>query len=285
MTKKILTSIAVIAIVAGIVMVAAVWGLGAQGVVSLDLSGLRVTRRGEEATLSRRGIEGVASLEVNAIDADVEFIPADDFGFDIRTFNGEPDWSLDGGELVIEETRVGGIFCVEFPLLAPLTDGGKSSYIKVYYPRDRALDKLDVSAVAGNIEFPGLDGRVRESSLSTVSGDISVASLETDTLELNTISGNIEARDVSSPRARLDSTSGNAALTGFFGKLEAGTVSGDIEISTAADEGKLEYNIETVAGAITVGGMRMSGSVRSSPPQAETSLDIETVSGDVTINN
>ncbi|MDR1217538.1 MAG: DUF4097 domain-containing protein [Oscillospiraceae bacterium] len=285
MTRKILTSIAVIAIVAGVVLIVAAWGLGAEGVVSFGLSGLRVTRHGEAATLSQRGIEGVTSLTVDAIDADVEFIPADDFGFDIRTFYGEPDWSLDGGKLVIDEARIGGMFRVEFPLLPPLTADGKISYIKIYYPRDSELNNLTVSTVSGNIEFPGLDKRVRESSLSTVSGNISAASLETDTLGIHTVSGNIETRDVASPRARLDTTSGDASLTAFLGKLEADTVSGNIEILTDTDEDKLEYKIETISGDIKVGGLRLGGPVRSSPPNADTSLDIETVSGDVTINN
>ncbi|MDR1299920.1 MAG: DUF4097 domain-containing protein [Oscillospiraceae bacterium] len=285
MTKKILTSIAVMAIVAGIVMMAAAWRLGADGAVSFGFSGLRVTRRGEEATLSQRGIDGVTSLAVDAIEADIEFIPADDFGFDIRTFYGEPNWSFDGGKLVVEETHANGIFRIEFPLFAPSAADGKSSYIKVYYPRDSELDKLSISAISGNIEFPGLDRRVRESSLSTVSGNISAASLEADALGLHSISGNIETRDIASPRARLDTTSGSATLTGFFGKLEAGTVSGDIEISTDAADGALEYKIETISGDITVGGRRTNSSVRLSPPDAETSLDIVTVSGDITINN
>ncbi|MDR1065641.1 MAG: DUF4097 domain-containing protein [Oscillospiraceae bacterium] len=245
MIKKTLTKVSVIAIAAGVVMILAAWGLGAQGYVSLGLSGLRVARHGEAETLSQRGITGVKALTVDASGADIEFIPADDFGFDIRTFSGYPDWSLDGGELVVKEARIGGIFRVEFPLLSTLTED--NTYIKIYYPRDGALDKLDISGVSGSIEFPGLDKRVREASFSTVSGNISVAALEADTLKLRTVSGNVE-------------------------------------ISTATDESSLAYKIDTVSGAVTVGGRRLHGGAESPPaPPGGTSLTISTTSGDVDI--
>ncbi|MDR2665179.1 MAG: DUF4097 domain-containing protein [Oscillospiraceae bacterium] len=283
--KKTLTSIAVIALAAGTVMIAAAWGLGARGAVSFGPSGLRVTRQGKEETLSQRGIEGVTSLDIAAVSADIEFIPAENFGFDIRTSAGEPKWSLENGKLSIEETHTAWAFHLEFPLFAPAASDSGGSYVKVYYPMGESLDRLAVSAVSGDMDFPGLSGRVSESSFSTVSGNISVAALDTDALSFASVSGNIEARDISARHTRLGSTSGSAALAGFFGEFEANTVSGDIAIAAQSDGTGSDYKIETVSGTINVAGRRVDGiSAQSSAPGAGSSFYVKTVSGDITID-
>ncbi|MDR1299918.1 MAG: DUF4097 family beta strand repeat-containing protein [Oscillospiraceae bacterium] len=263
------------------------------GTMPPEFTAWRATERGKGAALSQRGIGGVVSLAVNSTSADIEFIPADDFGFDILTFSGKPAWRVERGTLIVEEGRAGGTFHIGFPPtvinLGSLGPPGPpippGSYIKIYYPKGSALNKLAVKGVSGEVKFPGLDSRVREASFVTMSGDVAAASFEADSLMIHTVSGDIEARGIASPGAHLKTTSGDIALTGLSGRLDAHTVSGDVTVSDVADEDRLEYKLGTVSGSIFIGGRRIRGSVQSSPPNAESSLDITTVSGDIAINN
>ncbi|MDR1062161.1 MAG: DUF4097 domain-containing protein [Clostridiales bacterium] len=283
MIKKALTIAAAIAAAAGAALLLAAWWLGAQGSISLGREGLRVTTERAEFKLSQRGIEGVSSLSVDAAGADIEFIPSDDFGFDILTYDVEPTWRLDGGELAISERKDwdGDIFQFSLP---PSSDERPSARIKVYYPEDSPLARLRAESVSGGIEFPGLGEKLRDAAFSTTSGSISVASLEADALTVKTVSGSIQMRGVSSWRASLATTSGDAAIDGFAGALDAETVSGRLKIAASDASGASDsLGASGASGAPDSLGASDASGASSAPAAPAMSLDVNTTSGSVDI--
>jgi hypothetical protein len=262
MIKKTLTIASTIAIFAGAASLLAAWGLGAKGMITFGRGGFRISGQRAEARLTQRGIEGVASLSVDAVGADIEFIPAADFGFDILTYDAEPSWSLEGGELAIVEHADWYDATFKFSLPFFFEDD-PDARIKVYYPECAALDRLAASTVSGSIAFPGLGEKLREAAFSTTSGNIGVASLEADALTLKTVSGDIQARGVSSPRASLPATSGNAAISGFSGALGAESVSGRVEIAAPDEPGSpgVELDIRTTSGDVSIAAGALFGDI------------------------
>ncbi|MDR1589364.1 MAG: DUF4097 domain-containing protein [Oscillospiraceae bacterium] len=284
--KKITIVAAILAVIGGVLFLAA-WGMGADGYISWGRGGLRVGGTGTPETLSRRDIEGVRSVRVDAVGADVEFFPARDFGFEIFTYDGEPEWSLSGGVLTVREFA-SGFRLFNFAFTA-LRGGGYTAYIKLYYPEDAPLDELSVSSVSGDVVFPGADGAVRSAAFETTSGGISVESLATGTLTLKTVSGNIRTRGVTSDKARLETSSGDSELELFSGGLEGKTVSGNIDVSAVSLYGRLD----STSGDVTVSAEEADleiatvsgGVVFTSPAREEDiSYDVETVSGNITVN-
>jgi lia operon protein LiaG len=316
MGMKKMTVTAVILVVIGGALFMAARGLGAGGYITWGRGGLHIGGKDEASSLSRRGLEGVKSVKVDAVEADVEFIPADDFGFDIVTYDGEPEWNLSGGVLTVREpARRVWLFNIVVP---SLHGDEEMAYIKIYYPESAALDELDVRSVSGDIEFPGVGGRLRSASFESTSGDVGVESLGADKLMLKNVSGNIRARGAVSPDADVNTTSGNISLEGFSGNIDAGTVSGRVEIaaeelsgkltsasgdvtamaaapdfsvstvsggvyvSTSAREDEVACGVETTTGAVTVDGRKIGGSVRTSRG-GRFAIDVKTISGDVEI--
>ncbi|MDR0381679.1 MAG: DUF4097 domain-containing protein [Oscillospiraceae bacterium] len=281
-TLTVISIIAVAAVAAGTLMLLASWSLGTAGAVSLGRDGLRVTHSDVVSTLSMREIEGVTSLKVDAVSADVTCIPAQDFGFEIRTYAGEPAWRLEDGVLLVDELRHDtGIFNFSLPW-RDTDDAG--TYIKIYYPQGSALDVLSITNVSGDIKFPGLDGAVREAVFATSDGDIDVSSLKADALTLRTVSGHIQTRGARAARTTLDTSSGEVALADFSGALDAQTVSGDIEIS-AAD---IAFQITSASGDVDVAAETLSGrisavsgnvGVAAAPREGDLSYSVRTVSG------
>jgi hypothetical protein len=179
-------------------MMLAAYGMGANGAIAWGRGGLRVMAAGDAANLSQRGIEGITSLDIHSDGADIVLIPSDGFGFDVRTYSGEPEWSAEGGKLTIHERAGSGwLINVDFPLLK---ENYGAAYIKVYYPEGDALSgltELAAESASGSIAVPALGVRLRKAALATMSGSIYADSLEAGELALETVSGNINVSGVS----------------------------------------------------------------------------------------
>jgi hypothetical protein len=270
-------------------MMLAAHGMGANGAIAWGRGGLRVMAAGEAANLSRRGIEGITSLDIHSDGADIELIPSDSFGFDIRTYSGEPEWSAEGGKLTIHERAGSGwLINVDFPLLK---ENYGSAYIKVYYPEGDALAglaELAAESASGSIVVPDLGVRLRKASLATASGSIYADSLEAGELALETVSGNINVSGVAPQggAGRADPGAGGTAPGTGMAKIALATSSGNIS-ADSLEAGEL--TLETVSGSINVRSMASprarletaSGNAKIAWFSGE--LSAETVSGRVDI--
>jgi DUF4097 and DUF4098 domain-containing protein YvlB len=296
--NRVLAIAAAASVALGLVLVTAALALGAGGgsVVWTD-GGLRVHRSGDAEVLAERGLVGVTALTVAAVGADVEFVPADSFGFEVRTFGGTPTWSLDGGVLSVKESEglLGSLWS-----LGPLS--GDDAYVKVFYPNGATLDSLKVTSVSGALKVSGLNIEVRQTAtLETTSGAIQFDSLKAGSLSVGTTSGDISSQGVSAPTARVGTTSGEVEFQGFTGRLDADSVSGDIKLSGGYQGGTVGstsgnitiattesaqtfgYHLETLSGGIDVNGQPV-GSPANSATSGDRELTVRSTSGHIAVD-
>lgn len=140
---------------------------------------------------------------------------------------------------------------------------GEGTIITVYVPRGSTVEMDTVSAtqtvqnVDGNVRLESVSGDISarevrdDTAISSVSGSIALAGA-TGEVRLESVSGDIEA-DVNTTRLDVEAVSGDAVVrnAGILQRLEATTVSGDLEVRTAlAADG--EASLESVSGDITL---------------------------------
>ena len=115
-----------------------------------------------------------------------------------------------------------------------------------------SLDKLDVDSASGSLEATGLD--IAKVSFDSASGDCTLT-------------------DCTVTEFDVDTASGMATLSGSFGTVELDSVSGDLELHTAAAPRKVE--VETVSG----------GTYLYLPSDAEFRASLDAVSGDLNVED
>ncbi|MDR1431777.1 MAG: DUF4097 domain-containing protein [Propionibacteriaceae bacterium] len=282
----------------GLALVALVWGLsGGGGSVVWAQDGLRAYRNADSVVLmTQRNLSDVTAIFVDAASADVEFVAADSFGFEVKTLDGEPEWSLENGVLRVSEHASGTV-----SLWALNLDAGNSPHITIFCPSGAVLDQLNVKSVSGTIRANGPISEVRRSvEISTGSGGIQLDALKTKQLNLATVSGSVESQGVSADSAQVGTGSGKIEFRDFAGYLDANSTSGGIAISGDYTGGTLEsgsgriqlttsqplerfnYRLETGSGGIRVNGAEVGNpAISDSPGGSE--LSAKSVSGSIDI--
>jgi DUF4097 and DUF4098 domain-containing protein YvlB len=170
--------------------------------------------------------------------------------------------------------------------------------------------KVDASTMSGDLKLDGGSGKIEMESVSgdvtvidargkldlaSVSGDIRVKA-DAERFEANSVSGNIKASIGRSERVRLESVSGDIDLRVDMlesGELDADTVSGDVNIFFLNKDLNATFEIETGPGGdvknmITSDRgskfMTFSGSLEFKVGKGNGSVDIETMSGTIRID-
>lgn len=141
--------------------------------------------------------------------------------------------------------------------------GKKSSELKLLVPHG---SELDVQAVSADLRLRELSGRSVDAQ--TVSGDLDLRQVNPARLHARTVSGDLIADGGASEAARLKSVSGDIDASGFSGRIELESVSGNVSIQGA---GVSELSVESVSGDVAVG-------IR---PTERARLEISSHSGDV----
>lgn len=155
------------------------------------------------------------------------------------------------------------------------------------------IDKIKLESVSGEIDIINAKGDV---SVSSVSGDIN-ARVDANDFEAQTVSGDIDAEIGKSEHVELSSVSGDIEVTLALrdgGELDADTVSGDIDITfTNKDELDASFEIETGPGGQvknritddkTTSFMSLSGSLQFKLGRGKSEINLETMSGTITID-
>ncbi len=223
----------------------------------------------------------------------------------------------DGDETMIETESKGGFWGnnkgghAKLTIYVPhqsalLLEGVSTSFaiIKVDGP-------VNVSTMSGDISLEGGKGKIKlesvsgdvdvihakgDVSVSSVSGDIKARVVATD-FEAQTVSGDIEAEIGESEHIELSSVSGDIELALALkdgGELDADTVSGDIDIMfTNKKDLDASFEIETGPGGQvknritddkTTSFMSLSGSLQFKLGRGKSEVDLETMSGTITID-
>ena len=144
------------------------------------------------------------------------------------------------------------------------------------------LNELNVNGISGSIGIENVSAK--EIDLDTVSGLISATYCAADTIKVVSISGDITV-DGGFGNAKLDSTSGTVWFrdgSDGINELKIGTVSGDVIMQLPQGAG-FNMKVSTVSGDVSsVFGLVKNGS-NYVYGDASADFDIDTVSGDITI--
>jgi len=124
--------------------------------------------------------------------------------------------------------------------------------------------EMKIEVVSADVSLSGVAGR--SLNVDSVSGKLHLESGAKE-LELDSVSGDIDVSG-NADRAHVETVSGNIRARGLSGTVKFETVSGDID---AENGGYREVNAGTVSGDINLRGK----------PDASARIDVETMSGDV----
>ncbi len=120
-----------------------------------------------------------------------------------------------------------------------------------------------------------------------VASDLAIRVPEASALDIATVSADIVVKGVSGEQ-ELQSVSGDIGTAAFAADIQAGTVSGDVEVAGTGKDG--EWDLSSVSGDIRV--RNVSGDVDAEVVSGEIEIaggtfdrvELETVNGDITVN-
>lgn len=150
-------------------------------------------------------------------------------------------------------------------------------------------DSVELEAVSGDVTVKGANGQL---NLASVSGDITVDATA-NYFEAQTVSGDIDANIGSAEIIELESVSGDidvSLMLAASARLEADTVSGDVEIKFENDDINARFDIETGPGGRLKNKLsedqmddrnRFSNAVDFKIGNGKASVEIETMSGTI----
>jgi len=130
-----------------------------------------------------------------------------------------------------------------------------------------SLSKLEIDTVSAGIDVSGVYGT--QTDLETVSGGIDCADIAVDKLDLSSTSGSIACENTRARKLDLDNVSGSIRAEGEFEEIDSESVSGSTRLSCATAPSKID--VDGVSGSITV----------SLPDSAEFTAKLDSVSGSI----
>jgi hypothetical protein len=110
------------------------------------------------------------------------------------------------------------------------------------------LSDVDIETVSAGIDLTGVYGT--KTDLSTVSGGIRCADILANELELGSTSGSIVCENCTSGSLKLNNVSGSMRAEGEYDRVKAESVSGSVNISSAKQPESID--VDGVSGSITI---------------------------------
>jgi DUF4097 and DUF4098 domain-containing protein YvlB len=225
---------------------------------------VRSGARNDIIHLEEKNIPSFKAAGIITTSADVELIPADCFGIEIRMPAAfEPEWKVENDRLVFRQTNP-----VNANIGVSMTNNRR--YVKIYYPEGTVFDDIHLQTTSGNITVSAESNRGRLTVKATsgyVRADVSGAA----EAAIHTSSGNI--------MSSLHDTA-DVYLTASYGKVETGvdgcdtvtikTTSGNVSV-TNDDEKAVMLSVNVSSGKIEADG------------KAWINLSTESSSGDIRI--
>ncbi len=290
----------------GIVLAGVGLALGATGTAWIDRNGLHLGPRYAEALeVSDLDSESFSNIDVQLVEADVELIVSDSYGYEFA-YHGtrEPIVEVNGDTLrVVENPLEWG-----FQLFGLWNFWDQDAVLKVYVPEDATFDSVTLHTASGETVLDGSNIDISQLDCKSASGDVKLSNLSLEWLYLDVASGNVTLKTVVATQADINMISGRLNCTGteadsltlnitsgdafFEGKvvdeLRLTMISGGANFELAGSENDYSFNIDRLSGDIRVNGRSVS---EDSWPSSSFNngngrgrVDIETTSGSVNIN-
>lgn len=127
-----------------------------------------------------------------------------------------------------------------------------SSKLDIYIPKTY-INQFNLSTVSGDITIEKSQHSLqfKNINLETTSGDIEILSpIKSDNVSLSTVSGDMDILGLNAKSINLDTTSGDIEIQSLTGKVDAESVSGEIDINQFDITGN--SNFHSVSGDIDI---------------------------------
>lgn len=292
MSKK----VSIVLLIVGIAALVGVllWGIGAWGgFFPWRTWDGRNTFSGEieSVSLTESPADAIRSVNVSFVSEDVVIAKGSGDKIRVEQF-GPSDLSeeylmrvrVSGSELIVES----GPYTQRSGFLFGGWNSDAYSRIEISLPRDLA-DSIAVATTSGTIDSEGVSAprydassvsgdvtlaslRAQDISCSTTSGNITVENAQCDTLGAGTVSGTVNLDAEVKGNLRCDSTSGELFTQGSAGSAVMKSISGDVDAQFTKLEG---FEANTTSGAVHLAVQNAHGLKN---------VSASTVSGDVTVS-
>lgn len=219
----------------------------------------------------------------------------------------------DGDEIVVSEKGFGnederlryriknGKIDIKFRKNGIRLAKGLSKDLNITLPAGTDLDELDIDMVSSSLDIDA-DLTIDDISIDAVSGRIRIACVKSDEIDIENVSGGISVSDVTTRKLSVDNVSGNIDFRGTAEIVDIGSVSGgftadfpaapkEIDIDTVSGGGRItmpkdkgiDVDCDGVSGRVWVWGEKCPKSGGFKIGDSYTKLKVDTVSGDVTV--
>ncbi len=226
--------------------------------------------------------DGIDTIDVNWISGAASITPYDGDTIKITEYarrdlndNEKLVYNVSGGKLEIKyispSLRI-NMISKNLELLVPKSIANK-------------LDKLNINATSADLNVSDFEVKLFEvhetsgeselinikattADVHSISGTIDITAMTASDLNMSTVSGEIFLTDVTADTVKSGTTSGEQEFSGTFKDIDAGSVSGEVNIASSVDPDKIFCH--TTSGDITV----------ALPGASDLTVSYSTVSGD-----
>lgn len=219
----------------------------------------------------------IREIEIQWISGNVTIQPGDTDTITFTETDGLSDenqmvWKQSRDKLIIQFSKVKFSFGLT-------VDYSKNLVVTV--PRDWVCNDLQIDSVSANVSVSDLN--VKEMELESVSGEIFITNCTVTDLSAETASGNLEFQGALTELS-FDSISAGctAVFTNTPKQIELETVSGNLTLALPETTG-FTASIDSLSGGITTDFATTVSKNRHTYGDGSCKIEVETVSGDITI--
>lgn len=120
--------------------------------------------------------------------------------------------------------------------------------LTVLVPTGHPLARLELESVSATVNATGISAS--ELRAETVSGSVSLDGVSASKLDLEGVSGDLTTRNTAANELSVENVSGGTDLEGSFGRIEGETVSGSLTVAPGSAVSFID--LESVSGGITI---------------------------------
>lgn len=251
--------------------------------------------------------DGIDAINVHWTAGDINITPYDGNVIQLTEYArrelGEKeklDYKVSGGRLEVRYIAPGLSINItkKIEVLVPKTLAAELKELAVdatsaeLYLSGFDVDRLDIQETSGESVISDITADTAD--VHSVSGEINITSMMASSLTMGTVSGEIKLTGVTADTLKTNTTSGDQSLSGTFKDIDAGSISGEINITSTVKSDRIHCG--TTSGDVTVtlpGGTSIdvsyttvSGQFTSKIPATNSNsapYSFNSVSGDITI--
>ena len=252
-TKKLLL-ISIICIIVGfaIVFICSLFGVNTSVCWDRDNHKFIFGKDEKEVVMSKTKIDDFSSIDINLDRAKINFIPDDDYYIEYKLYliNDNPSIYVKGNTLHASDTD--NVFILNFNFL-DWKDFSKDSYVNIYYPKDKAFDKVKLDSDMSGATISGLVCNKLDCNLDMGSMTLENCSvIDYSTFDLDM--GSLDIISSEFGKSEIDLDMGSFTITdSVFDSVDADLDMGDFEATNSAfnridgdlDMGSVDLSLES----------------------------------------